>query len=83
MYHKEQALEQIECTRNEFESILKKLGMTGKKEFSPADIRQVQGKVEQKRKREKLYIYIVILIAIILVAIVFVSFNIAVGKLAG
>lgn len=81
MYRKNQILDQLDCTRSEFENILRKLQMEHKKDFSDADVKKIKQKIESKRKNEKLYIYITILVALVLVAMVFILFNIAVGKL--
>lgn len=81
MYRKNQVLDQLDCTRSEFENILRKLQMEHKKDFSDADVKKIKQKIESKRKNEKLYIYITILVALVLVAMVFILFNIAVGKL--
>ncbi len=81
MYRKNQVLDQLDCTRSEFENILRKLQMEHKKDFSDADVKKIKKKIESKRKNEKLYIYITILVALVLVAMVFILFNIAVGKL--
>ncbi len=83
MYRKSQAFEQLCCTKSEFESILKKLQMNGKNDFTKADVDRIQINLEQKRKKEKMYTFIIILVALILVGIVFIAFNLALGKLGG